>query len=980
MKTPPQPDFDVFAPQFIGALFDPHDRVVLAQLCPDGTWLNIPLVRDNAIAWLIANPDTPNLYFRASAHDGSTHYGATNCVQTRAMFVDIDYGKVGHKRPCPFETLDDVIGYLLTCPLRPSIAWHTGHGVQAAYLLREPCVFGFRDATVEPITRYLDIGRKLVALMMADSAFTPEHAYRVPLTINHKPDTAPVRGSVLWFNPSVTYTFDQLGRACADYGIDDLLRNDDSTAVPAPDPDLRTVAYDALPEPIRDEIEGGGERSERLFGIVGHLVRAGYSDPTILDAVRHGADFVDKYDSRSGGLAGEVQTCIDKIRSGRYVYRSDVAPPLRIYNVPVPVRLADCTTMAPALDAMLDRYASAARITLLGRVRNAARFHEHLFATHTSGVIESPCGAGKSVWALCSMAVHAADLNRYLYVTETVEALYRAADLLERLTVTPVGRLHGFNAKLCTALCGQTHTWRECDPRNPRSVCQTCAARDQCAFHDRPNQLIRPIVCMTHSGLIRAMEDASALLDDANVVIDEGLSPFDTWQVSVPELERLQRFVPDDISRFFRFTSMEGRSDLLQWGIPDGADVFARRQYVYRDENTTSALQPVYDALRTRLGIGLRLTGRSPAGELERATGTLAELLSFFRPNRYGDAAYAYHEARDDHEWMLTVKRSRFSFATERRYRRLWILNASAELTPHPYPDRMAVYRCPDLPPNGHLVTLHVVRANPTKTRQQEIQRVSRIVMLLGPHIRRHRRILLAADKNATAVSDIENAVRTQCGQDADILVLRRGTIKGVNHAGDCTLAYLGSMATFTGIDDCALHACLQLRRTFADRPYVYSERGSPNWPGGRMLIPEMRNYYALRSLDEIYQTIWRSAVRNDHPVEAIIAVPDEYWITTLWRTVMPGLHIESAYHEHEQVETFTVAGQTGEVRWDFEQDNRLFGLRIIEMEPGLEITKQQVACELGYAEWERNKAAIMALLDPFFEPGSTIRVLRRKP
>jgi len=966
--------------QFFCAVFGPTDRVVLAQLTPEGGWLNHSHVRDDAITWLSRNYDTANLYFRASSHDGRSGFSTGNCVQTGALFVDIDYGSVGHKGLTPFGTLDDVVAYLLTCPLRPSMAWHTGHGVQAAFRLTEPIVFGFGEARTGPIGQYLDLTPRLVRLMCADTAQTPEHAYRVPMTLNHKPNTEPLRGSVLWSN-ATTYTMEQIQLACAHYGIDDLLAAEQkrNAATPAADPDLRTVPYGELPERIREEIEGSGERSERLFGIVGQLVRASYADPTILDAVQHGKDFTDKYDSRAGGLAGQVQTCIDRIRSGRYVYRSDVAPPLRIYNVPVTVRLADCAPMPPALDRMLGRYEVAANIQLLDRVRQAARLHEHLFATHQTGVIESPCGAGKSVWGLCHIALHVAPPNRYLYVVETVEALYRAADLLERLTDQPVGRLHGHNAQQCRELCGQPHTWRECDPHNSKSACRSCAAADRCAYHNRNQHVTRPILCMTHSGLIRAMEDGSELLRDANLVIDEGLSPFGAWQVSISDLEHLQRHVPDcALSRLFPHTSMAAQSELRQWRIADGADVFARRHYQYRDQHQTTALRDPYEALRVSMGAGLRPMGRHRAADLERATETLAGLLSFFRPSRYDDATYAYHEARIDGEWVLTCRRSRFSLAMDRPYRSLWILNASAELTPHPYPDRMAVYRCADLPPNGHLVTLHLVRANPTKTRQEEIRRVSDIIMLLGEQIRRHRRILLAVDKDSKAVEPIQKAIRRLC-PGADILVLRRGTIKGVNHAGDRTLAYLGSVATFTGLDDCALHACLQLGRTFATRPYVYTESGTPNWPGGRMLVPAMRNYYALRSLDEIYQSIWRTAVRNDQPVEAIIAVPDEHWITALWRTVMPGLHIESAYREHRHAEIATVAGQPREVRWDFERDDRLYGLRIIEMQAGKEMPKQQIAQELGYADWERNKATIMTLLDPFFEPGSNIRMLRRR-
>ena len=650
MKTPPQPAFDELIRQFFCAVFGPTDRVVLAQL-QDGGWLNIPLVRDDAITWLIQHQDTPNLYFRASSHDGRNGYQMGNCLQTRALYVDIDYGQVGHKGTSPFRTLDDVVAYLLTCPLRPSVAWHTGHGVQAAFLLSEPIVFGFGEVATEPLRRYLDLTPRLVRMMMADSAQTPEHAYRVPLTINHKPNTDPVRGSVLWHNQT-TYTLQLIEQACAMWN-DDLLARE---AIPPPaDTDHRTVPYADLPVQIRTDIEGTGERSERLFGIVGQMVRAGCSDQTIQDAVQHGEDFADKYGGRAGGLAAQVQTCIDRIRSGRYCYRSDVAPPLRVYNVPVPIRLQDCAPLPPELDRMLDRYAAATNITLLSRVRDAARLHEHLSGTQPTGVIESPCGAGKSVWALCHIALRANDQNRYLYVTETVEALHRAADLLERLTDQPVGRLHGHNAQQCAALSGQTHTWRQCDPHNPRSVCRTCEASGRCHYHNRNQQVTRPILCMTHSGLIRAMEDGSTLLQDANLVIDEGLSPFGTWQVSLAELERLQVYVPDlELGRMFPYTSMAAQSELAQWETAKDADVWARRHYVYRDQNQTSALADLYGALRARIGVGLRPPGRHRAGDLERVSDTLAELLSFFRPSQYGDATYAYHEVQDGHQWALT--------------------------------------------------------------------------------------------------------------------------------------------------------------------------------------------------------------------------------------------------------------------------------------------------------------------------------------
>jgi len=302
---------------------------------------------------------------------------------------------------------------------------------------------------------------------------------------------------------------------------------------------------------------------------------------------------------------------------------------------------------------------------------------------------------------------------------------------------------------------------------------------------------------------------------------------------------------------------------------------------------------------------------------------------------------------------------------------------------PYQYPDNLPVYCCPDLPSNSHLVALHCVRANPTKTKQAESLRVSRMILRFGQQTGNHRRVLICLDKGSELSEEIRQQISHHCGDGAEILELQRGRIKGRNDAGDCTLAYLGGMATFTGLDDCALHAALMLGRSFPDQPYVYGRNGAPNWPGGRMLVPAMRTYYALRSLDEIYQAVWRTAVRNDQPVEAIVVMPDEHWLATLYRTVMPRLHLESAFKERKGHETITVAGQPQEFTWDFEEDPHMAGLRIIEMQPGDEIPKQQVAQEFGYTgdrAWERNKAKIMGILEPFFEevPDNNRRLRRR--
>jgi hypothetical protein len=1010
MRSPTQPKFADFIPRFLGLLFRPEDRVVLAHRQPPqcaSDWINHSDTLENVVSLLLSGyAATSNVYFRASAHDGTCHFGKTNCVRVRALFLDLDCGLAGHAKPSPFATLDDATGYLLTLPVRPSIAWQTGHGVQAAFLLREPYLFPAGGGDPDSSSRYEAVSAKLSAMSMSDGTFTPEHAFRLPLSVNEKwwsePPQPAVTGELLWCKDDLTYTFDQLAGACAAYGVEEHLHQarhaqeaKDASGAEEDPKAVQDAPYESLPEDVRQDVERAhDERSGAMFSLIGRLIRQGYGDPTIRDAIRRGPDFQRKY---RGRLNAEVDRCICKIRSGRYVFPGELAPAITIYNTPVSVRLSECPPLPPALDAMLDRYAKRFGLALSGRVRTAARFHEHVFGTVRSGVLETPCGSGKSTWAFAHIALNATVDSRHLYVVETVEALHRAADTLQALADVPVGRVHGFKREHCHELCGIWRDWRDCGRRHPRSACHTCVARARCCFYNRDTEESKPILCLTHNGLVRLLEDNSPVLDDASILVDEGLSPFNTAEFTLSELEDLQALaqnVNPELGRVFPYSRLAHEKEFVTWDLPEAADTFARRAYVFRDENQTAALQGVYDALRTCAGVGLAEDPfHQHPGDAERAGDTLTRLLNFTRPSRAYDATYAFRELYDDKGTRYAVTRSRFSFDTQRPYRRLWVLNASAQLSPYQYPDGMPVYGCQDLPDNSHLLTLHVAVGHPTKNQQELTVRTSQVLLAFGNSLRRHTRILVATDKDERSLPAITEQLQRLHGTNAQIVHLTRGRIKGSNAAGECTLAYLTGMSTFTTLDDCALHAALLLRRTFADRPFVYRMEGGVNWPGGMPYLPIMRTLYALRSLDEIYQSLWRTCLRNDRPAEAIITVPFAHWLVALWRTVMPRFVMGNAKRERfipaseicrllppvppERHDPRSVVAD-----WRFETDELMEGLRIVNSAPGTEFTKKQVAEELGYKDWGKSKRAIMGLLGDFFEdvPDNVQRLRRRTP
>jgi hypothetical protein len=973
-KSTYQSSFDEFVPELLNKLFEPSDRVHIGVKPHSKPLVDEFLLRDDAVQRLIQLKGKPNLFFTASSYEpGSTE---PKCCSARAFCVDVDYCSEGHSKQACLAAQGDAYAALVTAPVTPSCIWSTGHGIQAIYLLDSV----YPLTTPDQVTEYDEISRQLAAMVKADVTVTANHPLRVPYTLNEKSGSDPVGGTVLWGSMQ-SHALSDIVAFCGQYGIP-----------PGPSPVLRQiplqvsdfVEFDDLPQDLQDAIsEDHRDCGTALFRLVARMARQGYSEDTISEAMKFSGSFTDEYGPV--GINDEVRRCLDKMK-GKPMVSSASVYPLDVPNQARRIRLSRCQPLSAAMEAQLDRYANLAGFSLSAELKESVRFHEYLFSSRRSGVMESPCGSGKSMWAMTHISLNASETSRFLYVVDTVEALYRAAKMIEDLNpALTVGRYHSFNQEKCRELCGNTHNWKVCSSADPKSVCHSCGVRDRCAFHTRDQQIQRGAVVMCHNGLVRLLESGKppVKLDEAKIIVDEDLDASLTAEFTLDDLRNAEQFVdgaqlavgtPANLRGLLPFTRFA--NPLLNQLLPD-IETFASLNYVCRDAVQTTALAAQMPGLRKAIRRGRILTMKNQASREERARQTLCEIVNFFRPGPRADVRYVYREIHEEDgrgkgKTRYLLRKNRFDLDVKAVGKKLWILNASAQLSPTVYPSNMPVFRCPDMKPNGHLVSLYVIARNPTQNKTSENICAACLILRKKILSGKHQNVFIATNKDSGVDRDLRSAIQETFDQQPfrskmKIITLPRGRIRGSNEAGECTFAVLAPMSLFSTLDSIAMRAVLSVGRTVPVVPNVLTAEGIPAMPRGQFQWQTMGQIYALTALNELYQTLWRTAVRNNQPVEAIVVIPDAEWLSVLWRTVMPGFKLLGAYK---------LKGQ------ELRDDPLMTGLVGLMGEPvGVDVEKNEVAQRLGYGgknPWKENKEGILSLLGPFFEEGSTNRCLRR--
>jgi len=231
-----------------------------------------------------------DVYFGIGLHrqalDGD-HRGEADTVSAiPGVWVDLDFGTVGHKSTKNPPTLQDALAIVRAFPLSPAAIVHTGHGLHGWWPFRDLWTFDTDDErqTAQHLVHRFQatLQKRAQALgYEVDSTFNVAQVLRLPATWNRKAE--PIEVHLIEWHPERRYSPDEL----EPYLID-LEAWEKAKPVELPS-ELPKVDVDSLKVApwIKDLIRQGGDSehykssSEALWRIERELIEAKYDDAAI---------------------------------------------------------------------------------------------------------------------------------------------------------------------------------------------------------------------------------------------------------------------------------------------------------------------------------------------------------------------------------------------------------------------------------------------------------------------------------------------------------------------------------------------------------------------------------------------------------------------------------------------------------------------------------------------------------------------------
>lgn len=829
----------------------------------------------------IADADyNDNFCFICSVLDGEGAK-AENAISTKSIFIDLDYGKLGHNKESNFPDQKSALKFLRELPVKPSMIWDTGHGLDAVYLLSEEISY----ANKTQFEKFKKAKGMLYRLTKADATSSEVNSFRVPTSINDKsnnfPYCVPIKGKIIQHDFSIRYSVDEIIEKIGDKSdiststttVDSL--NIDS--VGSDDPDLLDI-----PQSLKLYLETQhpmGKRSDAFHHAVMELHDLGATPACIEEILSEQSWVTDKY--KGDRLHTEIHRVLSKPEN-HDIHPSAVAKVLD---------LNECQELSPAMADAVKKYCQLTGAEESDKIYKTARFLTHLASNHRTFIVNIPCGGGKTLSAICMVAVNANSKTPYILITPNRDMAEASVETLRKLIgETAVGLYLGWDKNECQKLTGRKHNYKNCIRNSPNSFCRNCKSKEKCKYSCSEAQLNRDAVVMTCASFLILCEKGVDFSKHV-LICDEDFSTFADARFSLIDMKYLhsiflkstvpsiKSFIPD------MFSSLEfnaegittpAPSDKISLGKLDGvsADLFKKLLHFINSEGRQADL--------------------TFNGEL------IYKFILFFRTCKECNSSFAYVLDKTKDGTYLTLKKKRIDPATFTNYSKFIILNASASCSTEVVPENIPVFRCKELDmlnSDCHL-DAYISVGNPTKSKHSpntdkglklldkfltSIPAGENINMLVPYNKENHFTDEKPGyDKLLGALQDKAKLA----GVHLECKGISRGKLRGTNDYQSCNAVFMSGTSFFTTLTDYGLHLSLATGKDVEMSELTYLDANGKRrlvmYKGGfkNKLVQDI---YARKAMSEMHQCIYRTAIRNGKPITAFITVPAPEWLTFLW-------------------------------------------------------------------------------------------------
>lgn len=450
-------------------------------------------------------------------------------------------------------------------------------------------------------------------------------------------------------------------------------------------------------------------------------------------------------------------------------------------------------------------------------------------------ILNLPCSSGKSFMSIIYAAYLADQGKRVWIVSEQISSCKQKAKILTKMNVSAIA-YHGRDTTVCTA---QTKDFYK--NTKPCKNCSNKCGAELKYLNKSPNKFDYPhanVVCCTHSNYISALSNNDLPENLELVIIDESPNVLESISLNEDKLKLLKK-----IARC--------QNDYDAGVLLDFINDITR----YKDGGSHKMPSLDKDIADNVLKIALT---RLRSGKLnEESMDAIYSFLTFFQNDKiYGMCTI------DDND------QSNFNYITGhvdlKCKTQTIILDGSAKNQITRW-ENFEIVSCDKLYVSYPNTTLHLIKANPSKTKILEEAIQNKIKKIATKQLQSNDNVIIFSNKKPLPPVKQLEQIAQKAG--ANHLIMQRGEHIGSNKGKHCNKAIIASMSLFTTIADYVLKASIVKDKEIPEKEIfdIYRDKRYPAYDKNGFRNKDIDEQYILSIERDLYQAIMRGCIREDN-------------------------------------------------------------------------------------------------------------------